>query len=352
MCAEFWIGWFDHWGNGGHMTTSAQDNAAELGKILEVGNVNIYMFVGGTNFGFMNGSNYYDVLTPDVTSYDYDAVLTENGAFTPKYEALKQVIAKYAPIPEVSFSTRIRSVSYGECSLKGKVGLFEGLDDLAEGIEDTFPKSMERMGQGYGYILYRTRLEKEKRLERIRLYEANDRASIFVDKKPVLALYDLELLREHSLEAVPCENGRLDILVENMGRVNFGPMMDRQRKGIDGAVVLNGHQHYRWTHYPLPLDNLEKLDFSKGFTEGGPAFYRFEFEAEEPGDTWLDFAGWGKGCAFINGFNLGRFWEAGPQKRLYIPGPLVRKGKNEILLFETEGKWKSTIVLADTPDPG
>lgn len=352
MCAEFWVGWFDHWGCGKHNTTSAEDNAATLDELLARGSVNIYMFIGGTNFGFMNGANYYDNLFPDVTSYDYDALLTENGEVTHKYKLLRQVVSRYASIPEVVPGTRIKRIAYGECKLKAKVGLFESLDDLSYGIESTYPMSMERLGQNYGYILYRTTLDKEQRLESIRFYDANDRVNIFINQRPLLTLYDTELLKEHKLDGIPCGGSRLDILAENMGRVNFGLMMRKQRKGIDGAVVINGHHHFHWTHYPLPLDNLDKLDFSKGCTDGEPAFYLFEFNADETGDTWLDFDGWGKGCAFINGFNLGRFWKIGPQKRLYIPGPLLRRGRNTIIMFESEGLSPQRITLTDTPDLG
>lgn len=352
MCAEFWVGWFDHWGCEKHNTTSAENNAATFDELLSRGSVNIYMFIGGTNFGFMNGANYYDCLTPDVTSYDYDALLTEDGEITHKYKLMQQVVSKYAPVPEVKLSTQIKRIAYGECKLKAKVGLFEALDDISSGIECIYPRSMEKLGQNYGYILYRTTLDKEQKLESIRFYDANDRMNIFVDQKPLLTLYDTELLKEHKLDGMPCENSRLDILVENMGRVNFGPMMQKQRKGIDGAVVINGHNHFYWTHYPLLLENLDKLDFTKGCTEGEPAFYLFEFEADEIGDTWLDFDGWGKGCAIINGFNLGRFWNIGPQKRLYIPGPLLRRGRNVIIMFETEGLSPERITLAGTPDLG
>ncbi len=137
-----------------------------------------------------------------------------------------------------------------------------------------------------------------------------------------------------------------------MGRVNFGPRMEEQRKGIDGGVQINGHLHHGWQQYCLPLDNLDKLDFSKGYVEGLPGFYRFELAVEEPGDTFLDMEGWGKGCVLINGFNIGRFWEIGPQKRLYVPGPLLRQGPNEIIVFETEGRSAEAIRFCDEPDIG
>ncbi len=352
MCTEFWVGWFDHWGNGGHMRGNLEESTKDLDKMLELGHVNIYMFEGGTNFGFMNGSNYYDELTPDVTSYDYDGVLTEAGDLTEKYRRYQEIIRKYAPVPEVPLTTAIQKKAYGTLTADAKVGLFEALDDLAEPVSSTFPQCMEKLGQNYGYIMYSSRMETQNSLETIRLWGANDRANIFADRKPLVTLYDRELLTEAKVQAEFEPGAPLDILVENMGRVNFGPRMEHQRKGIADHVQINGHTHLNWNQYCLPLDNVEKLDFTRGFTEGLPAFYHFTLDVDETGDTFLDFEGWGKGCIFLNGFNLGRFWEIGPQKRLYIPAPLLKKGKNEIIVFETDGKQPGTIILKDEPDIG
>ena len=352
MCTEFWVGWFDHWGNGGHMTGNLEESVKDLDKMLELGHVNIYMFEGGTNFGFMNGSNYYDELTPDVTSYDYDALLTEDGQITEKYRRYRDVIAKYREIPEVTFTTEIKRKAYGSLPLKEKVSLFSVLDDISAPVESSFLQSMEKLGQNYGYILYHSTLDTEEKLEKLRLWEANDRANIFVDQKPVTTLYDLELLKEKELDVTFERGADFDILMENMGRVNFGPRMEHQRKGIGQCVQVNGHMHNHWKQYTLPLDNIEKVDFSKEYKEGLPGFYRFTVDIDETADTFLDFEGWGKGCVFVNGFNIGRFWEIGPQKRLYIPAPLLKKGENEIIVFETEGKTRDTIVLKDEPDIG
>lgn len=393
MCAEFWCGWFDHWGNGGHMRGNLPQSLTDLDKMLEDGNVNIYMFEGGTNFGFMNGSNYYDELTPDVTSYDYDACLSEDGSITEKYEKFKEVIGKHVSIPEVKLKDAAKKVNYGKISCTEKVSLFSVVDDISKSVHLPYTVNMEELDQSYGYILYRSRLNTETVIEKIRLWDTADRANVLIDEKPLITLYDLELKKEHeipfdkylSVSAKAKEladkyekdhgykftdapdnvregglytgsfeglNDKIDILVENMGRVNFGPNMEIQRKGIGRCVQINGHIHNGWDIYTLPLDNIEKVDFSKEYKEGVPAFYRFEFEAKEKGDTFLDFEGWGKGVAFINGFNLGRFWEIGPQKRLYIPAPLLKEGKNEIVIFETDGKAGNTIELKDEPDIG
>lgn len=376
MCAEFWVGWFDHWGNGGHMHGNPE-SPQDLDDMLDMGHVNIYMFEGGTNFGFMNGSNYYDELTPDVTSYDYDALLTEAGDFTGKYHKFQKVISKYAPIPKVEFTTEIKKRAYGKLTAVSQTGLLQNLENLSEPIVDNFPICMEKCGQSYGYILYHSTLKHEQNIERIRLWGANDRANIFVDGRRVVNLYDRELDGEYDVlagavkkaqdvnaapadeEAKPqnepvtfAKDAPIDILMENMGRVNFGPLMERQRKGIAECVQINGHIHYNWTMYPLPLDNIDRLDFDRDCTEGLPAFYRFELEVDEACDTFLELDGWGKGCVFLNGFNLGRYWEIGPQKRLYIPAPLLKSGKNEIVVFETEGKATGVIELKDEPDIG
>ena len=352
MCTEFWVGWFDHWGNGGHMRGDLEQSVKDLDKMLELGHVNIYMFEGGTNFGFMNGSNYYDELTPDVTSYDYDAVLTEDGQITEKYLRYKEVIQKYREIPEVHFSTKISRKSYGTLHVQDKVSLFSVIDDLSTPVPNSFPQSMEQLGQNYGYILYHSTLHTENKIDKLRLWETNDRANIFIDKKPVSILYDRELLQEQTLNIEFEQNSDFDILVENMGRVNFGPRMEHQQKGIAQCVQLDGHMHNHWLQYTLPLDNIEKIDYSKEYTDGLPGFYRFTLTVDEPADTFLDFEGWGKGCIFVNGFNIGRFWEIGPQKRLYIPAPLLKTGHNESVIFETDGKSCDTITLKDEPDIG
>lgn len=369
MCGEFWIGWFDAWKDI-HHTTDPEKAAAELKDMLQEGSVNIYMFEGGTNFGFMNGANYGEKLTTDVTSYDYDALLTEDGQITEKYRRFEEVIqsctasgaeaAESAGTPAgqeaaggASCGRIMERKEYGRIGVVGKVGLFDALPSLTEPVESICPQSMERLGQSYGYILYSTQLRTEKGLRTIRMYEAADRAIVFADGKRVLTAEDQELLREHAIEGAEGENIRLDILVENMGRVNYGPMLNWQRKGIDGCVMINRcFSQHGWQQYCLPMDHLEKLDYEAGYEAGMPAFYRFVFEADQPGDTFLDFEGWGKGFAVVNGFNLGRYWEQGPQKRLYVPGALLRTGENEIILFESEGKCKDSILLADRPDLG
>lgn len=351
MCMEFWDGWFDHWGQGEHSVVGLEDHRKSLEDMLSRGHVNFYMFHGGTNFGFMNGSNYDERLLPDVTSYDYDAPLSEDGQITEKYLEFQKVISKFREIPKVEFTTPISRKSYGTLQVQEKTGLFDTLDTLSTAVREAMPLSMEELGQNYGYVLYRSTISRGKEIRSCEIRGGADRAILFADGKQVDIRNDYEMNKTTGFELAD-EQGTLDILMENMGRVNYGPEIELQKKGITHGVLVNGSFHMGWDMYSLPLEDISKVDFSRGYGEGVPAFYRFAFKAEETADTFLDVTGFGKGCVFVNGKNIGRFWEAGPQKRLYIPGPLLKEGENEIILFETDGKAVDTISLMDTPDLG
>ncbi len=355
MCMEFWVGWFDNWGCGKHSTSNLYNNQRDFDDALRMGNINIYMFHGGTNFGFTNGSNYYDELSPDVTSYDYDAVLTEWGDITPKYEAFKAIVAKYAPVPEVEFTTKIEKGAYGTLECEARVSLNSVLEDISTPIEAPDPMCMEKLGQNFGYTLYRTSFPKGKTIGKLAFAKVSDRAIVFMEGKRFGTYYDRELLKEYDFKRSPYvyeNDGDFDVLTENMGRVNFSYKIEYQRKGIEDGVLINGHYHTGWKMYPLPLDNIDKIDFDKPYYRDTAAFYKFSFQSFKSMDTFLDLEGFGKGCAFINGFNLGRFWDIGPQKRLYIPAPLIKNGRNEIVIFETEGRNARTIKLVAEPDLG
>lgn len=355
MCMEFWVGWFDAWNCGEHRTSDLEQNKKDLDDMLRLGNVNIYMFQGGTNFGFMNGSNYYECLEPDVTSYDYDAVLSEDGQITEKYKAFREIIGKYVKLPEVRLPKLPGRREYGQVAYDNAVSLFEVLDEISSPIVSPYTISMEEASQSYGYILYHTKIQEKEKIEKFKLSGAADRAIIYTDCHQTDIRYDHELLKERELRVIS-DGGTetsLDILVENMGRVNFGEHLEEQKKGITRGVLINGAFHSGWEIYTLPLEHqIEKIDFEKEYREKEPAFYHFEFQAGEAGDTFLDMSGWGKGCVFINGHNIGRFWEAGPQKRLYIPAPYINEGKNEVIVFETDGIAGKTIELKDQPDLG
>lgn len=346
MCMEFWNGWFDAWGEE-HHTTSPEKAAAELDELLNRGSVNFYMFEGGTNFGFMSGRNCGNK-TADVTSYDYDAPLTEDGQITKKYERFKEVISKHRSFGQIPLTTEIRRKSYGEIACSGSVDLFSVIEKISKPVMSSYPLSMEEVGQNYGYILYRLRVDEE--ISGMWLENAADRVMCFCDGKRLFDAAGDELHKK--FEPDGAVHGKIvDLLCENIGRENFGTGLENQRKGILGGVKINDRRCFGYEIFSLPLDDeqLLKLDFGGVVREGAPAFYRFEFNVDEPCDTFLDTEGFGRGCAFVNGFNIGRFWEIGPQKRLYIPAPLLKKGANTIVLFENMGKATGRITLSDEP---
>lgn len=351
MVTEFWIGWFDAWNDEKHHVTDVKAASKELADILSEGSVNIYVFHGGTNFGFMNGANDYGKLAPDVTSYDYDALLTEWGDTTPKYHAFQEIIGQIYPLPKFELSTKIMKKYYGQVSVTRRVSLFETLDQLSTSISTIYPQSMEMYNQGYGYIYYQSQLMHEGEIEDFRLIQCKDRAQVFINQKHLVTQYDREIGENYPFK-LEGTNQQLGILVENMGRVNYSVQMNHQQKGIIDGVIINGSFQTNWQVYCLPLNNLEDIDFTQQYIPGQPSFSSFIFDIEECGDTFVDLTGWGKGVVFINGFHLGRFWEVGPQKRLYLPGPLLRKGQNEIIIFETEGMVRDNITLTDQPDLG
>ncbi len=354
MCMEFWIGWFDAWGNKEHKTSNIKRNIKDLNYMLKKGNVNFYMFHGGTNFGFMNGSNYFTKLTPDVTSYDYDAPLSEDGKITEKYRVFQGIIKKYRDFEEIPLSTKISQKAYGVVKAEKTVRLFDILPQLAQAksVEGADLPCMEKAGQDYGYIIYETKAAGSS--SSLKIENGHDRIIGYKNEVPRFTLFDKETASEQKIDLAAGD--KLTLMVENLGRVNFADKIPFQRKGINGKVLADGTALSNWNYYCLNLDGaqLSKInwDAPSGKDDTGvtgtdkapsPTFTRLTFDVTEACDTYLDFTGWGKGCIFLNGFNLGRFWEIGPQRRLYVPAPLLKSGKNELIIFESEGKTAESV---------
>lgn len=347
MCMEMWDGWFDAWGDEKHHTTSAEDYAQVVDDMLKIGSLNMYMFIGGTNFGFTSGANHYEKFAPDVTSYDYDAILSECGDVTPKYHAVREVVKKYVsePLPEIPENRKKKA--YGKYLLTEKAGFFENLNILSAPIYSDVPKCMEEYGTGYGYIVYQTTLNRDYENAKLEFESLGDRAQIYLNKDLVGIVYvnDPQLSVEINAKA----GDVLTILCENMGRTNFGPKMMR-KKGIAGRCLLDEKIHFRWNVFPLPMDNLEKLQFTGEEIAEKSVFYKGNVEIDEPYDTFLKLPNFTKGFVTVNGFNIGRYWEIGPQQTLYIPASLLKKGKNEIIVFESDGiKGEPEIEFCDKP---
>ena len=351
MCMEFWDGWFNRWKEP-IIKRDPEELAQAVHEVLKQGSINLYMFHGGTNFGFMNGCSARGVTDlPQVTSYDYDALLDEQGNPTPKYFAVQNMMETYYPeYPQMKPLTK-ESFELRDIALSEKVSLFETLADLAQPVESLYPVKMEDLGQSYGYLLYRTEASWDADEEKIRVIDGRDRMQLFVDGKLKATQYQAEIGQDIFVAGEKKATHRIDILMENMGRVNYGHkfLADTQRKGIRTGVCKDLHFLLNWQQYPLSFENTENIDFSKGWQPEQPAFYAFDLEMKALKDAYLDLSGFGKGLAFVNGVNIGRFWNVGPTLSLYIPHSLLKEGHNRIIIFETEGEYKESINLVNKP---
>lgn len=347
MCMEMWNGWFDAWGDKEHHVTSSEEYARVFDDMLSIGSANTYMFIGGTNFGFMNGANHYEKFAPDVTSYDYDALLSECGDVTEKYHAVRRVIQKHtkALLPEIPENRRKRA--YGKVVLNERAGLFDNLENLSTPVFTEVPRNMEYYNQGYGYIAYQTVLNRDYTDTTLAFESIGDRAQVYINRELIGVVYvnDEELKINFSAKA----GDILTVLVENMGRANFGPKMMR-KKGIVGRCLIDKKIHFSWKAYPLSMTNLQNLVYSEKEVEEKSCFYKGSIDIDEVADTFIGLEGFKKGFVCINGFNIGRYWEIGPQKRLYIPASLLKRGTNEIVVFESDGiNCLPEVELFDKP---
>ena len=356
MCSEFWSGWFDKWG-ANHETRAADDMIAGIDEMLSKGiSFSLYMTHGGTNWGHWAGANSPG-FAPDVTSYDYDAPISESGKITPKYEKLRETLAKYmdgkkqAKVPDDIPTISVPAFEFTEVA-----PLFA---NLPEPKSDDTIRTMEEYDQGFGSILYRTTLPKIDRSATLTVTEAHDYAQIFIDGKYIGKLDRRN--GEKQLDIPACAEGaQLDILVEAMGRINFGRAI-KDFKGITEKVELkNGGRTTElkgWKVYNLEdryegykglkFEPLKSVKDAQG--QRVPGCYRATFHVEKPGDTFLNFETWGKGLVYVNGYGIGRIWEIGPQQTLYVPGCWLKEGENEILVFDIIGPKEARTEGLEEP---
>ena len=265
--------------------------------------------------------------------------------------------AKRATAPEVEVED-VPEYAYGEVELTEMAPLMEQLDAVSTPVQHVTPLCMEDLDQDFGFILYSTVMEGPLDKSYVRVHGLHDRALFFVNGE-FAGIKE----RDHRDDDIVIEAGfgescRLDILVENMGRINFGPMMPYERKGITRHVELVEYKYksamqtrLNWTMRPMPLTDLSKLNFTAAKPSDMPTFYRGTFKVEKIGNTYVKLPGFTKGVVFVNGFNLGRYWNpVGPQQTLYLPGAVLKEGDNEIIVFELEGTTDTRIQLLDTPE--
>lgn len=335
FCSELYPGWLTHWGEKWQKPDTASLMKDVKWLMDNKKSFNFYVIHGGTNFAWWAGANAFSPTQyqPDVTSYDYDSPINEIGQATPKYDALRKLMASYLPpkqkLPAVPAAIPV--IEIPEIKLTATASVWE---NLPEAISSPQPKPMEMFGQKGGFILYRTHLIGHKK-GKLRITELHDYATVFVDGKYVGKLDRAKAENIIELPASESANPQLDILVEGMGRINFAEYMI-DRKGITDRVSLNGMTLMDWKIFTLPFDEayLQNLKFTSGEKTQPGTFFKGEFDLSTTGDTYLDVSQWEKGVVWVNGHNLGRYWQIGPQKRLYCPAPWLKKGKNEIVIFD------------------
>lgn len=369
MCGEFWCGWFDHWRDKHHTRNSLEIVNEIKGFIDNGASFNMYMFHGGTNFGFTAGANHNQGhgYEPTVTSYDYCAMLTEWGDYTPAYHAVRKLLCEKQGIepPELPESPKLQSI--GKVELTEAASLFENLDNIGEKHHVPVPEGMEYFGQNFGLIYYETTLKGKYNASPMYVKNVHDFAEVYFDgeKKTSIdrTLYTVEgkttlkdvIFKKKKGESspflMPALSGerKIGVLVDTMGRVNYGENM-LDRKGISD-IYLGIQRLMNYDVWTLPLDNLDKLKYSSSVKKDEPVFLKGSFKTDSKADCFIHLDGFNRGCVYINGFNLGRFWKVGPQKSLYIPGTLL-KDENEIIVFNIGGYSKPTVSITDKHNLG
>ena len=347
MVAEYYPGWLDHWGEK-FEKVSETSVIKDLEKYLkDTVSFNIYMAHGGTNFGFTSGANYdkEHQIQPDITSYDYDAPISEAGWVTPKFTAIRNLMKKYAAyaVPEVP--AQLPVIRIPAIKLTKTADLLEMAKDQPA-VESDTPQTFETLKQGHGYVLY-SRKFTQPVSGTLNLEGLRDYATIYVNGEKVA-----ELNRQSNKFSCPINipfNARLDILVENLGRINYGGEIIHNLKGIISPVKVDDHEITgNWQMYKLPMDKVPTLGAGTTNTTGHPALYQGTFDLTKVGDTFLDMKNWGKGIVFVNGINIGRYWKIGPQQTLYLPGCWLKKGTNSIVVLDQLNDIQQTEIATVT----
>jgi hypothetical protein len=343
FASEIYPGWLTHWGE--------QWQRPDIGPVLKQlqtlldnhRSFNLYLVHGGTNFGFWAGANSggkgYE---PDVTSYDYDAPVNEQGRATAKYQALRELLGRYrtggAALPDIPAA--IPAIAIPPVAMRPYASIWGNLPAPVASVQ---PRPMETFGQYHGLMVYETTLVGQKS-GALLITELHDYATVFVDGHYIGKLD--RRAGEQTFTLPRTQNARpvLTILVEAMGRINFAQSMI-DRKGITDRVTLGGMTLMNWRVYPLPLDDDFIARLPEGKVDERPGvFFRGSFDLTEPADTFLDLSGYRKGIVWVNGHNLGRYWDIGPQKRLYCPAPWLRAGRNEIVVLDLHQLEPATVA--------
>jgi beta-galactosidase len=345
--SETYPGWLTHWKEK-WQHTSTDDIVKQVTYLLSHHrSFNLYVVHGGTNFGYTSGANAFSAtqFQPDVTSYDYDAPITEQGQPTPKYFALRELIGHYVNYKIPKVPKTVKAISVAPFQVKAVTSVWQ---QLPEAVKEAQPVPMEALGQYHGFILYRTKLIGHKS-GALTITEPHDFALVLLNGKLIDTVYRDGGKWTIKLPQTDVAEPTLDILVENMGHINFAQYMI-DRKGITDRVTLNGMTLMNWDIYKLPMDELfiESLKATPDASMHDGIYYKGTFDLKEAADTYIDVSNCKKGLVWVNGHNLGRYWNTGPQKRLYCPADWLKKGENKVVIFDTRSS-ESSITLSGSP---
>ncbi|MGN1421590.1 MAG: beta-galactosidase family protein [Eubacterium sp.] len=360
MCSEMWCGWFDHFYEKHHHSANVYSKKT-LTKIINQffemnANFNFYMFHGGTNFGYMAGANYDNVYQPTTTSYEYDAPLNEYGDYTYKYHIIRDLLCQKQGI-NPPLPPRPKTQKIGTVELTQRASLAENVKNIGTHHFDHIPHYMEHYGQNYGLILYHTEIEGSYPDTSIYADGVHDIAYVYVNRKFV-GRFDrsaplTKKQKKYGVQGPESFNfpilafdGKIevDILVEAMGRINFKKQM-HDRKGL-GYVCIGEQFVYDFDVYTLPVEQLDKIVYDG--KNQYPAYLKGTFKAHSKDDCFVNMDGFTKGYVFVNGKNIGRYWNVGPQKALYLPGVWLKE-ENEIVVLELEGCKHKSVTITDKP---
>lgn len=350
MCSEFWSGWFDKWG-ARHETRPAKEMVANIDEMLSRGiSFSLYMTHGGTSFGHWAGANSPG-FAPDVTSYDYDAPINEYGQATPKYWELRKMMEKYndgKKLPAVP-KPAAGIITVPKFSLKPVAPITAGVDSTATA---TAPLTFEDMDFGWGSMIYTTTLPSLPDGAVLRIDGGHDFVQVFVNRQFVGKMDRVK--NEHTVTLPATKKGAtLTLLVEAMGRINFGRAI-KDFKGVVGDVLVQATVDgdevtwnlKNWTMRRIPdtYANAKKalaIETGNAPHSDDPGdkagYYYGSFDLKKVGDTFLNFEQMGKGLVYVNGHALGRIWSIGPQQTLYTPGCWLKKGRNEVVVLDVAG---------------
>ncbi|WP_294957416.1 beta-galactosidase family protein [uncultured Flavobacterium sp.] len=348
MVAEFYSGWLDHWAEP-FIKIGSEEIASQTKKYLDAGvSFNYYMAHGGTNFGFTSGANYNEEsdIQPDITSYDYDAPISEAGWATPKFMAIREVMQKYSKTKLASIPEKIPVAKYPNQPVKSSMDVLSWIKKDKAVVNDQ-PLTFEKLGQGNGYVLYRKRFT-QPISGKLKIDGLRDFATVYVNGVKVGELN--RVFKNYELTVSIPFNGILEILVENMGRINYGAEIVHNTKGIISPVFINEYEiSGGWEMYKMPMNEVPVIK-NETIKPGRPVLYESIVNINKPADTFLDMSVWGKGIVFVNGHNLGRYWKVGPQQTLYVPGCWLKAGENKFVVLEQLNEnTQKELTFTDQP---